>query len=60
VEKDTDKGGARDGQLQLFRPGGEDVLRDLVSADPDTMTPLGALEFLYALRQKAEEALRER
>jgi len=60
VEKDTDKGGARDGQLQLFRPGGEDVLRDLVSVDPDTMTPLGALEFLYALRQKAEEALKER
>ncbi|MFP4482055.1 MAG: DNA mismatch repair protein MutS [Thermovirgaceae bacterium] len=53
------KDNKKDGQLQLFRPGGEDILRELASADPDSMTPLGALEFLYALRRRAKEALKE-
>jgi len=51
------KDDTKDGQLRLFRPAGEDILRDLVSADLDRMTPLGALEFLYDLRKRAEEAL---
>ncbi len=53
------KGDQKDGQLQLFRPCVDDILRDLASADPDSMTPLGALEFLYDLKKRAEEALKK-
>lgn len=53
------KNNQKRGQLELFRPGGDDILRDLASADPDSMTPLAALEFLYDLKKRAEEALKK-
>jgi DNA mismatch repair protein MutS len=61
-EASAGHGGKNDqkrGQLELFRPGGDDILRDLASADPDSMTPLAALEFLYDLKKRAEEALKK-
>lgn len=45
------------GQLRLFSPGCEDILREIASTDPDSMTPLAALELLYALKKRAGEAL---
>ena len=40
-------------QLDLFREGPDPVRREIEGVDVNTMTPLEALNFLYALQQKA-------
>ncbi len=41
-------------QLQLFSEGPDPVRQEIESVDVSTMTPLEALNFLYALQQKAK------
>jgi DNA mismatch repair protein MutS len=46
-------------QLGLFLPEAEDLARDIASLDPDNLTPLGALELLYKLKDRAKEIIGE-
>jgi DNA mismatch repair protein MutS len=46
-------------QLGLFLPEAEDLVRDIASLDPDNLTPLGALELLYKLKDRAKEIIGE-
>lgn len=45
------------GQLPLFGGLSEEVISEIAEMEPDEMTPLKALEMLYALRKKARKAL---
>ena len=46
-------------QLGLFAPEAEDLVRDVAALDPDNLTPLGALELVYKLRDRAKEIIGE-
>jgi len=46
-------------QLGLFLPEAADLVRDIASLDPDNLTPLGALELLYKLKDRAKEIIGE-
>jgi DNA mismatch repair protein MutS len=46
-------------QLSLLDAAKDAVLEELALLDPDSMTPLQALEVLYRLREKSRSALEE-
>jgi hypothetical protein len=49
-----DVGDAATMQLALFNEGPDPIREEIEKADVNTMTPLEALNFLYALQQKAK------
>lgn len=49
---------ATEGQLALFGEGARELIEELAEVEPDGMTPIQALKFLYFLKDKAAEVLK--
>ncbi|HQL01971.1 MAG: DNA mismatch repair protein MutS [Synergistetes bacterium ADurb.Bin155] len=47
-----------EGQLALFGEGARELIEELAEVEPDGMTPIQALKFLYFLKDKAAEVLK--